>query len=243
MPTVDVGALYRGARTGGDFFDFAAAGPSRMLVMLLDIAGRRDEALDIAAQIQDVFRARAGEIFAAADLNEADAVTRMALELNRAVISAAGGVRCAPGFVGCYNEVLGTLCYVNAGHTPALLRDGSGISALDPNGLPLGLFSHATHDAMMCALPPHSTLLLVSRGLVEAKGGGEEFGLERVKKSLSGASTTAAQEVCVRVLDDVKTFLETARKRGLLRRGTRGPIAETDPLGDNDATTLALVRG
>ena len=152
-------------------------------------------------------------------------------------------MRCAPGFVGCYNEILGTLCYVNAGHTPALLRDHSGITTLEPTGLPLGLFSHATHDAQMCALPAHSALLLVSRGLVEAKSGGEEFGIERAKKSLVGASSTAAQEVCVKVLEDVKSFLENTAKRGLLRRGPGRPITETDPLGDNDATTLALVRG
>ena len=48
--------------------------------------------------------------------------------------------------------------------------------------MPLGLFSHATHSASTCALVPGAVLLIVSRGIVEAEFGGEEFGLERVEE-------------------------------------------------------------
>ena len=59
-------------------------------------------------------------------------------EVNRTILEVAGGIRSCPAFIGCYNEDLGTVCYTNAGHTPALLRDDSGITQLEASGLPLG---------------------------------------------------------------------------------------------------------
>jgi len=237
---MQVGALYRGARVGGDFYDFIATGPCRMLVLLLDIAGRRDQALHIAATVQEVFRG-AADLFAAEDVNEPVAVTGLLLEINRAIMAAAGGVRCAPGFLGCYNQTVGTMCYINAGHTPALLKDSEGVTTLAASGLPLGLFSHATHDAQICAMPAGATLLLVSRGLVEARGHHEEFGLDRVKQVLAESPTHDAQQLCARVLESVRLFLEIQARRRLLANSHHS-IAEEDPLGVNDATALALTR-
>jgi len=240
LPSLRVGALYRGARVGGDYFEFIRAGSSRLLVLLLDIAGKREEALHIAATVQDVFHGCA-DLFYADDVNEPVAVTAVLLEINRAIMDAAGGVRCAPAFLGCYNEVLGTCCFINAGHTPALLKQDGEITVFDANGLPLGLFSHATHDAQICVMGPGAALVLVSRGLVEAKAHKEEFGLERVKQAVREAPGHDAQVLCHCVLERVREFLESQHKHSLLSRSAH-QIAETDPLGENDATTLALVR-
>jgi serine phosphatase RsbU (regulator of sigma subunit) len=241
LPSLRVGALYRGARVGGDFFDFIQVGSSRLLVLLLDIAGKRDEALHIAATIQDVFHGGA-DLFYADDVNEPVALISMLLDINRAIMEAAGGVRCAPAFLGCYNEVLSTCCYVNAGHTPALLKDEDGnIVTFDASGLPLGLFSHATHDAQICVMGPGSALVLVSRGLVEAKVHKEEFGLERVKQAVRQAPGHDAQVLCHCVLERLREFLESQHKHRLLSRNNY-EIAESDPFGENDTTTLALVR-
>jgi serine phosphatase RsbU (regulator of sigma subunit) len=240
LSSVRVGALYRAARVGGDFFDFIQVGSSRLLILLLDIAGKRDEALHIAAAVQDVFHGSA-DVFYAEDVNEPVALTGVLLDINRAIMDAASGVRCAPAFLACYNETLGTLCYINAGHTPALLKDRNDITTLEAGGLPLGLFSHATHDAQICALPLGSSLVLVSRGLVEAKAHKEEFGLDRVKQVLRQQPGYDANQLCRNLLSSVTEFLENQHKHRLLARGDL-QIAESDPLGDNDATTLALVR-
>ncbi len=240
VANVRVGALYRAARVGGDFFDFVQAGSSRLLVLLLDIAGKRDEALHIAAAVQEVFRGSA-DLFYNDDVNEPVALTGMLLDINRAIMEAAGGVRCAPAFLGCYNEALGTCCYINAGHTPALVKDDDGIRALEAGGLPLGLFSHATHDAQICVMPRGSALVLISRGVVEAKAHKEEFGMERVQQALLEFPADDAQQLCRLLLQRVTEFLENQRKHRLLSRGNH-QIAESDPLGDNDTTVLALAR-
>src|SRR4051812_25487654 len=187
LPSSDLAALYRAARVGGDFFEFVQVGPDRLVFVLLDIAGRRDQALHIAAAVQEELRAMAPKMFAQSDLNESDAVTDLVLHLNQTILGAANGVRCAPGFVGCYNESLGIVSYINAGFVPALVRDNGTISVLEASGLPLGLFSHATHDCQLCVLPEGSALLLASRGLLEVKAGSEEYGIERLKTGFHAA--------------------------------------------------------
>jgi len=243
LTSSDLAALYRAARVGGDFFEFMKVGDDRLVFVLLDIAGRRDQAMDIAACVQEMLRAEVHNLFSADDLNEADAVTELVHLLNAKILSAAGGVRCAAGFVGCYNQSLGIVAYINAGHVPALVRDEAGVSVLEASGLPLGLFSHATHDAQMCVVPEGGALLLASRGLLEVKAGGEEYGLERLKTNLKDVTTNGnARELCSSVLRGVSEFVEQNKRRRFL--GLIGPHAgvEGNSLGENDITTVALVR-
>jgi serine phosphatase RsbU (regulator of sigma subunit) len=193
------------------------------LFILLDVAGRAADNHEIVASAQGVFRTMGTELFAKEDANEADAMVDLCLELNRNIMKTAGRVCSSPAFAGCYNESLGTVSYFNAGHTPGLLRDGNGIIELPATGLPLGLFSHATPDAFMCALEPGDALVLVSRGIVEAKRRLKEFGLEQVKDNLQRTQTKSAQEICGAILDRVCAF-------------TRKPPTH------NDVTVLALAR-
>jgi serine phosphatase RsbU (regulator of sigma subunit) len=132
-------------------------------------------------------------------------------------------VHSCPAFIACYHEQFGTLCYTNAGHTPGLMRDAAGISHLGSNGLPLGLFSHATSDAPTVGLEKGAALLLVSRGVVECTGkGSEEFGLERVQGVFDSVQLTSAHALCASVLKAVGEF-------------TVGPLCD-------DRTALALLR-
>jgi sigma-B regulation protein RsbU (phosphoserine phosphatase) len=144
-------------------------------------------------------------------------------QINRTILQFVGGVRSCPAFIGCYNEDLGTVCYANAGHTPGLLRDPTGITRLEATGLPLGLFSHTTRSASTCALVPGAVLLIVSRGIVEVECDGEEFGLEGASASLGRAPTRSARDLCLTILHAAHQFT-----------GAR-PTA-------NDVTALALVR-
>jgi len=219
----ELAAAYYGERQGGDHYDFVRVGPTRVLFGLLDMAGRIEENGSVVSAAQHTFRTRSPELFAAEDVNEADAMAELCLELNRAIMAAEGGIRSCPAFAGCYNEDLGTICYFNAGHTPGLLRDASGITELAATGLPMGLFSHATCDASLVALPPGAALLLVSRGVLEGKRKREEFGLDRVKSGLQQAVGETARELCVTMIDGVQQFMR------------KPPV-------HNDVTALALVR-
>jgi serine phosphatase RsbU (regulator of sigma subunit) len=219
----EIAAVFAGQRSAGDFYDSIRVNPSRVLFGLLDIAGRREQNQDLLATAQRIFREVGSELLSPEEVNETDALTELCLQLNRAIIDAAGGVHSSPAFAGCYNEDLGTVCYFNAGHTPALVRHTSDISELGATGLPLGLFSHTTSDARIIALEPGAILLLVSRGVVEAEHNREEFGLPRVKCALQNANGTSAHDICVAILDTMLQFVSTT------------------PMQD-DTTCLGLVR-
>lgn len=218
---------YFSSRSEGDFHDCLRVGPARFLFGLLDVAGRREANLGVLQAAQACFRASGEELFAAAELNEADAMVELSHRLNLEIIRTAGGVRSCPAFAGCYNEELGTLCYVNAGHTPGLLRDEEGIVELHATGLPLGLFSLAPTDARIVGVGPNAALAVVSRGVVEAESKRTEFSLEGVKRLLQAAAASSKNkdtDLSQRILQGVQDFMHRAPKR-------------------NDMTALTLTRG
>jgi sigma-B regulation protein RsbU (phosphoserine phosphatase) len=219
----DIAVAYFSSRAGGDFHDFLRVGPTRFLFGLLDVAGRRDTNLGVLQAAKDCFRSSSKELFAAAELNESEAMVELSRRLNLEILRAAGGVRSCPAFAGCYNEELGTLCYVNAGHTPGLLHDDSSIVELPATGLPLGLFSLAPTDARIVGMGPNSSLAVVSRGVVEAESKHAEFGLEGVK-SVMQARRASAKDLCQSILQRVQDFMRMAPKH-------------------NDVTALTLTRG
>ena len=222
----EIAAVYSGQRVAGDFYEFLRVGPSRMLFVLLDIAGLRADTREILIAMQKTFRSLSPELLSGEDFNETTAMIELCNAMNLTILR--GGLRSCPAFIGCYNEDLGTVCYANAGHTPGLLRDKTGITPLEATGLPLGLFSHTTQSAATCHLVPGSALLVVSRGIVEAAyitpdHAGSEFGLDGVKQSFQHATLLTARELCLSMLQAARKFTPTTPTH-------------------NDLTTLALVR-
>src|SRR5262245_18823071 len=163
LQNAQLAAVYYDQRMGGDCYDFLRVSPTRVLFILLDVAGRVEDNREIVSSAQSTLRSIAAELFTREDVNEPEAMVELCLHLNRNILKTAGRVCSSPAFAGCYNESLGTVSYFNAGHTPGLLRDGGGIIELPATGLPLGLFSHATPDASMVALEPGDALVVVSR--------------------------------------------------------------------------------
>ena len=176
----------------------------------MDLAGRREENGAILAAAQQIFGTVGAELFAKVDINESDAMTELCLRINRKLTEVSEGVHSCPAFIACYHERLGTVCYTNAGHTPALLRDRKGIVELASTGLPLGLFSHATCEAPTVGMAKGAGLLVVSRGVAECGSGGDdlasEFGLERVKQVFGHVSLDHAQTLCESILDTAGKF-------------------------------------
>ncbi len=222
MQDAEIAVRYHGARVGGDFFDIVNVG-DRLIFVIFDIAGRREYAFHIAATVQVVFRERAPELFGEEPVNEADAITQLVLAMNRAIMEISGTAHFSTAFAGCYHQAVGTLCYINAGYTPALVRDSHGIGELPANGLPLGLFMHATQDAQVTVLEPGATLLLFSRGLMEARNKRAELGIDRIRKVLGVSKAQNAEVLCTELLDSALSHMHGHRI-------------------ENDLSVLALMR-
>jgi serine phosphatase RsbU (regulator of sigma subunit) len=216
-------AVYYGQRCSGDFYDFLRVSPERVLFGLFDVAGDLQRTRGIVVAIQEKFRSLGASLLGPDVSNEAEGILELWLELNRALMHAASGVHSCPAFIACYNEGLRTLCYVNSGHTPGLVRDPKQVLELKATALPLGLFSHSVPDSSVVALEPGNTLLLVSKGIVEARKRHDEYGIERAKEYLQKTAFETAHETCVGILADVQQFMGTAPTH-------------------NDVTALSVVR-
>jgi serine phosphatase RsbU (regulator of sigma subunit) len=223
LASADIAGVVHGQRVGGDFYQFARASTRRVLFGLLDVAGKHSENRGIVHAANGTFQDLGSTGLANEEVNEADAMMEFCLALNFSIRRAAAGVRTCAAFLGCYNEELGTVCYVNAGHTPGLLRYNSDVSELPATGMPLGLFTASTYEAPTVAVPAGGALLLVSRGVVEATRRREEFGLQRVKQQFEQTPLDNAQSVALAALQAVRSYEPTAATQ-------------------NDLTSLALVR-
>jgi phosphoserine phosphatase RsbU/P len=223
----EIAAAVAGQRIAEDFYDSLRVGQERILFGLMDLAGLREDNRALLAAAQQTFRSLSAELFSKLDINESDVMTELSLRINHKLIEVSEGVHSCPAFIACYHEKFGTVCYTNAGHTPALLRDSNGIVELPSTGLPLGLFSHATLEAPTVGMAKAAALLLVSRGVVEcgseSHDPASEFGLEHVKEAFGRASLEHAQALCESILDIAGEF--SARTSFC-----------------NDLTALALVR-
>ncbi len=243
LPGVQFSARFREPRIGGDFFDCALAGNYLFLVMT-DIAGERDSAERVAAEVQEAFRQQAASVAqssAGNAINEPEAAVELLRVINGAIMSASGGVRCAPTFVAIYNLGLHLITYISAGAPAVLFRADGKVSALESSGIPLGLFTHLTHDPMPLAMGPGSKLVLVSKGVLEARQHHNDFGMPRVSGLIQQHQHSTADMLSEAVL------LEACRY-GAVELGA--PLKQLSRLGralhlrdeDQDMTVLTLAR-
>jgi serine phosphatase RsbU (regulator of sigma subunit) len=234
LKDLDLHACYYSSRTGGDFFDAVAAGP-HVVFLLTDIAGERTDAHTIAAATQDVFRLRVPQLFTTEVVNMMDTLGILAHEVNQAIYTTAGGSRLAPTFLGCYNLPLGLLAYINSGGQPAIFRDNDGTRILGHVTMPLGLFTHLTFEPAIQAFEPGARLLLVTKGILEARHGRDEFGVERATSLLENLAPGSAFDLCGATLKQAHEF----RKQPWYSL-ERLPFAKPERV--DDLTALALVR-
>ena len=240
LPNLEIFACFRGPRIGGDFFDVVHAGNYLFLAMT-DIAGERDTAQRIAAEVQDAFRQHTALSENAGAINETEVAVDLLRAINGAIMSASGGVRCAPTFLAIYNLSLHLLTYISAGAPAALLLANGKVQLLESAGIPLGLFTHLTHDPYPLAVESGARLVLVSKGVLEATQRHQEFGIDRVRDLLLNNQTDGADTICQAILtaaeeygadaDSVASRLMPRLKHSLHLRDQ-----------DQDMTVLTLAR-
>jgi hypothetical protein len=90
----EIAAVYMGQRVAGDFYEFLRVSPSRMLFVLLDIAGVRADTREILIAVQKTFRILAPELLSGEDCNETTAMIELCHAMNRTIMR--GGLRSCP---------------------------------------------------------------------------------------------------------------------------------------------------
>jgi len=231
---LDLHAEYRSTRTGGDFFDAVDLG-QRVIFLLTDIAGTKDATQPIAAAVQETFRRCGAEFLGPPGTNVIDATAQLMQEINHGLMRAAGGVRFAATFLGCYDVALGILAYINAGGMAAAFADSEGARMLNISSVPLGLFSHLTYEPSMQAFETGAKLLLLTKGVMDTPHGRIHFGAESLMPLLQDGSEKSAPEICRAALAAADEFKHVPWYRRL-RHAFGAPETQ------EDWTALAVVR-
>ncbi|OEJ26208.1 PAS sensor protein [Streptomyces agglomeratus] len=178
------------AAVGGDWYDVITLGAGRTALVIGDVMGRGVRAAAVMGQLRTAVRA-----YARLDLPPHEVL--QLLDGLAAEIDASQIATCA---YAVHDPNEGRLVYASAGHLPILVRDQDGTvrRAEDHTGPPLGTGGWM-HTSGTIALPPGSTAVLYTDGLVERRREDIDEGVAALERALSGATGTP-QIVCDRLI-------------------------------------------
>jgi len=169
-------------RLSGDFYDFYPLGPTRLGVLIADVAGHGISAAlytgMLKSEMQWVFQdwEHPGALF--------DRINERLKSLVRN--------RYITAILAIFDLEARRVRYVNAGHPGFLGHDGR---SWESTGTPLGMLPDPRYETREVPLAPGGRWLFYSDGLIEAMSpDGREFGLERIRDVFVSSHGRSPQE-------------------------------------------------
>src|SRR5262249_34905018 len=183
---------------GGDLYDFMELEDGRLAVVLGDVPGHGVEATADMAMAKFVFRSLAREhpepgdfLSFANDVVVDEIAPGKFITMAYLVIDGStGDVRCA-----------------SAGHPAArLVRPDGSVSGLEANGLVLGIDSGQDYEEVRAELPRGGVLVIYTDGVIEARNGGDLYGVERLDALLTEHRDLPPRDLALKVTQDCRDF-------------------------------------
>lgn len=183
-PLWDVQGLYRAhQQVGGDYYDVFETQNGKWVFCIGDVSGKGMPAAFLMSNFQAYVRN-------AFEMEQVDFLI-LAKKLNERVWNAAQGEKFITFFLAEFNSKLKTVRYINCGHNPVLHRTQSGINELKATSIGLGMLDELPFVSVQeVRVSSGDCMLCYTDGLVEVEiAQDEDYGLERVKESMSKAKT------------------------------------------------------
>ena len=184
---------------GGDYYDYFPLGPSRMALVIGDVAGHGLASGLLLSGVRSCLYILEDELASPVRVLEQlspmvrrTTDRRMYVTLLEAVL----------------DREAGTLAVASAGHPPLLRRGSEGWEDVGKGAPALGTFLDARYEAETRPLSSGDVLVLYTDGLTEARDdAGQEYGRERLVRALDRAGKGAhAPEIREAVLSDLGLF-------------------------------------
>mgnify|MGYP000259329644 CR=1 FL=1 len=180
LPGLELGDVYESAarvEVGGDVYDYLTLGDGRLAVVLGDVTGHGVDAAADMAMAKYVFRSLARE--------HADPGTFLAAA-NDVVSSEIAPGRFITMVELVFDAVAGEVACASGGHPPPRLVLPNGtVRPISARGLALGIDAPQVYESVTERLPAGAIVVVYTDGVIEARRGGEQFGVDRLDALLS----------------------------------------------------------
>ncbi len=181
---------------GGDWYDVLPIGEHRIGIVVGDCVGRGLPAAAIMGQLRSSARA----------LLINGAQPALLLEQLDSAASLIPNAYCTTVFLAILDTESGVLEYSNAGHMPAVLawpEPGQTTLLTDASSVPLAVRRKQPRPQASRVLPPRSTLMLFTDGLVERRHESIDDGIARATSALAKTTTLPLDAVPAAVLREL----------------------------------------
>ncbi|HUQ23701.1 MAG TPA: SpoIIE family protein phosphatase [Gaiellaceae bacterium] len=204
LPGLQLGDVYESAarvEVGGDVYDYLTLEDGRLAVVLGDVTGHGVDATADMAMAKYVFRSLAreraepGEFLAAANdvVCSEIAPGRFITMVELVIDAAAGEVACA-----------------SAGHpAPRLVQPGGSVEGIRARGLALGIDAPQVYETVHAEFVPGAIVVAYTDGVVEARRGGEQYGVERFDALLSASRSLPPREIAEAALTACREWAQS----------------------------------
>ncbi|MEU0005343.1 SpoIIE family protein phosphatase [Streptomyces sp. NPDC006314] len=182
----------RPLEVGGDWYDTVTLPDGRIGIVVGDCVGRGLAAASVMGQLRSACRALL--------LQDADpAQVLMALDHFAATIP---GARCTTVFCGVLDPATGRLAYSSAGHPPGILAHPDGTTRLleDGRSIPLAVRPGRERPAAECVMPPRTTVLLYTDGLVERRRRPLNAGIDQAGEAVQDGHDVAVDDLATQIM-------------------------------------------
>jgi sigma-B regulation protein RsbU (phosphoserine phosphatase) len=184
---------------GGDYYDVFPLSRGRVAFLVADVSGKGVPAALLVSTVHAAVHLQIDEAPTIADL-----VSRIDRHLRRFAATR----KFLTLFFGLLEPDSGTLTYVSAGHNPALLVRGSGVTEqLESTGVPVGMLPNSKWREETRTMAVGDLLCVYSDGITEAvDAADEEYGLPRLVSELGGRRELPVKRISEEVLASVADF-------------------------------------
>jgi phosphoserine phosphatase RsbU/P len=192
--------------TGGDYYDYVLLPGGRLGIVVADVSGHGIDAALFMASARAFLRSGAERY---------ESPARLARDVNRYVARDSDPTgRFISMFFLEVDPVAKTLCWVRAGHEPAVVYSpvSASFRELGGDGIAMGVLDNAEYrDYTRQGWEPGSVVVIGTDGVTETRNtAGELFGAERVRRVVSANASRPAADIQAAVIEAVQAFREEA---------------------------------
>ena len=185
---------------GGDYYDFLNLSSQSMLLVIADVEGKGVSSALVMSNLQATLRALVMHLHS---------LEILALSLNEMIYNDTKSEKYLSCFLGLVDTRRNGLHYINAGHVPPILVDGSAgtYTLLEEGGTVIGLFPKTEYTRGSVQLKTGDILVCCTDGILEAcNEQDEEFGSDRLAVAVLKDREKTAQGIVESVMAEVNQW-------------------------------------